>query len=291
MAVQTATTLKGYFNTGDMPTEAQFTDLIDSSVNTGLLDETAHDLLDHTGLTGIPAAYSLPTASTTVLGGVKVDGTTVTITDGVISSSGSGTTNPMTAAGDIIIGGTSGAPTRLAKGTDGQVLTLASGLPSWATGGSAASIPAGCIVRSGATAPTGFLACDGSLLDTTTYADLYAAIGDTYSYQMNNGRPWQQQWMLNYTQSTDIQPWTTGTSLPGALYGSQSIVTNSRVYLLGGHNGSSTVSTVYTAAFSGGFNDYTGKSYIASAGTGQFRVPDTRWNDLTTPLLNSYIKA
>ena len=40
--------------------------------------------------------------------------------------------NPMTAAGDIIYGGTSGAPTRLAKGTDGQVLTLASGYPSWA---------------------------------------------------------------------------------------------------------------------------------------------------------------
>ena len=34
----------------------------------------------------IPAAYSLPTASTTVLGGVKVDGTTVTITSGVISA-------------------------------------------------------------------------------------------------------------------------------------------------------------------------------------------------------------
>lgn len=99
---------------------------------TGLLDEIAHDALDHTGLTGIPAAYSLPTASITVLGGVKVDGTTVTISNGVISSSGSGMTNPMTAAGDIIYGGTSGTPTRLAKGTDGQVLTLASGLPSWA---------------------------------------------------------------------------------------------------------------------------------------------------------------
>ena len=44
-----------------------------------------------------------------------------------------GLTNPMTTAGDIIYGGASGAPTRLAKGTDGQVLTLESGLPSWAT--------------------------------------------------------------------------------------------------------------------------------------------------------------
>ena len=34
--------------------------------------------------------YTLPTASTSTLGGVKVDGLTITITDGVISSSGGG---------------------------------------------------------------------------------------------------------------------------------------------------------------------------------------------------------
>lgn len=46
--------------------------------------------------------------------------------------------NPMTTAGDVIKGGVSGAPTRLAKGTDGQVLTLAAGVPSWAASGAAA---------------------------------------------------------------------------------------------------------------------------------------------------------
>lgn len=46
-----------------------------------------------------------------------------------------GMTNPMTTSGDTIYGGASGVPTRLAKGSDGQVLTLASGLPSWAAGG------------------------------------------------------------------------------------------------------------------------------------------------------------
>lgn len=39
-------------------------------------------------LTDIPALYVLPTASTTVLGGVKVDGATITISSGVISSAG-----------------------------------------------------------------------------------------------------------------------------------------------------------------------------------------------------------
>lgn len=38
----------------------------------------------------IPEPYTLPTASASQLGGVKVDGTTITINNGVISSSGGG---------------------------------------------------------------------------------------------------------------------------------------------------------------------------------------------------------
>ena len=44
------------------------------------------------------AAYTLPTASTTVLGGVKVDGSTITIASGVISSAGGGGPSPSGAA-------------------------------------------------------------------------------------------------------------------------------------------------------------------------------------------------
>jgi hypothetical protein len=39
---------------------------------------------------GITTSYSLPTASTTVLGGVKVDGTTISISSGVISAASTG---------------------------------------------------------------------------------------------------------------------------------------------------------------------------------------------------------
>jgi hypothetical protein len=45
---------------------------------------------DLTNKPTIPSAYTLPTASTSVLGGVKVDGSTITITNGVISSVGGG---------------------------------------------------------------------------------------------------------------------------------------------------------------------------------------------------------
>ena len=40
--------------------------------------------------------------------------------------------NPMSATGDMIYGGTSGIGTRLAAGIEGEVLTMTSGIPSWA---------------------------------------------------------------------------------------------------------------------------------------------------------------
>ena len=39
--------------------------------------------------------------------------------------------NVMTTAGDTIYGGASGAPTRLAKGTDGQIMAVVTGTPAW----------------------------------------------------------------------------------------------------------------------------------------------------------------
>ena len=54
----------------------------------------------------------------------------------VSGSGGSGMTDPMTNAGDIIIRNGSNATTRLGIGTDGQVMTVSGGIPSWQTSGS-----------------------------------------------------------------------------------------------------------------------------------------------------------
>lgn len=51
-------------------------------------------------------------------------------------------TNPMTTAGDLIVGGTGGTPTRLGVGTDGEVLKLVAGVPSWETDSAAATVQA-----------------------------------------------------------------------------------------------------------------------------------------------------
>ena len=63
-------------------------------------------LAEYAKKTEIPAPYTLPTASTSTLGGVKVDGNTITIADGVISAkggSGGGTTDVFTGVGEDTI--------------------------------------------------------------------------------------------------------------------------------------------------------------------------------------------
>jgi hypothetical protein len=57
--------------------------------------------------------------------------TNLTVTGTCTGCAASGLSNPMTASGDMIVGGTSGTPTRLAAGANGYVLTISGGSPSW----------------------------------------------------------------------------------------------------------------------------------------------------------------
>lgn len=78
------------------------------------------------------------------------------------------------------------------------------------------------------------------------YSEYYQE--DATNYMMpGSGRPWEQQYQINETQSTDITGWTTATALPTILCSSQYIVTKNRVYLIGGSNGSISLNTVYVA--------------------------------------------
>ena len=86
--------------------------------------------------------------------------------------------------------------------------------------------------------------------DYSPYYDGTYVLGDTaINYLMpGSGRPWQQQYQINTTQSLNNIAWTSGTALPTGVANSQTVVTKNRVYLIGGStNGSNAVSTVYSA--------------------------------------------
>jgi hypothetical protein len=87
------------------------------------------------------AAYSLPTASTSVLGGVKVDGTTITIASDVITAVGA-------AATSVAIG-----TTTISSGTNGRILYDNSGVLGELT----VTGTAGNVVLSGSPTITGTL--------------------------------------------------------------------------------------------------------------------------------------
>ena len=100
------------------------------------------------------------------------------------------------------------------------------------------------ILRPTPVTPDGFLRCNGGELSQTTYATLYAVVGDNYTFPTTpgSGKPWQQQYLINDDQSRDITGWDTGDTVPTGVSTSQVIVTKNRVYLIG-VNGTSAVHT------------------------------------------------
>lgn len=115
------------------------------------------------GITTMPNLTTVGTIGTGTWQGTAVD----------ISYGGTGQTSkaaafdalsPMSASGDIIYGGASGTGTRLAKGTDGQVLTLAAGVPSWAAAsGGTWSALSGSVANGGFTLTVPTLSANATL--------------------------------------------------------------------------------------------------------------------------------
>lgn len=153
---------------------------------------------------------------------------------------------------------------RTTGGTLSQNLVL-SGAPTLAThaatrgylddvvaAGATVQTPIGNIAQMLTTASTtGYLRCNGGSVSKTTYAALYAVVGDTYAiaYQPGAGQPWQQQYEANTTQQADLGAWTVGDAIPTTLYnGHQVFVTKNRVFFAGGtQGGSSNTPAIYSA--------------------------------------------
>ena len=106
--------------------------------------------------------YSLPTSSTTVLGGVKIDGTTITINNGVITASSSSTTTNLNLTDES--GDTECFPVFCGAATNNQTPHTNASLKFNATSG---QLTASSFKKIGGSSSE-FLKADGSI-DSTTY--------------------------------------------------------------------------------------------------------------------------
>ena len=89
-----------------------------------------------------------------------------------VASGGTGATSANAAANAILPSQTSNS---------GKYLTTDGTDTSWGTVSSGTALPTGALMPyAGATAPTGYLLCDGSSVSSTTYLALHAVISNTY---------------------------------------------------------------------------------------------------------------
>ncbi len=108
-----------------------------------------------------------------------------------------GFANPMTTSGDTIVGGTSGAPARLAKGANGKVYKMAAGAVGWGDEAGAAWTAANVLMLTGAGAPVDYT--DGSPPATgETTAEIGSLYVDTTGGKLylNGGTKAQPVWKI-----------------------------------------------------------------------------------------------
>lgn len=207
----TTITISGGVITGapqGAPTNATYiTETSDATLtNEFALGSLSTGLLKNTTTTGVPSIatagtdYVAPgaltssglTMSTARLIGRSTAGTgapeEITIGSGLTLSGGTltgtgGFASPMTSVGDMIVGSTGGAAARLAVGTAGQVLTVASGTPTWTTAGGATYQEDSFTIGSPVTLTTDTEAQIGTL--TLSAGDWY--IGGDLQFQFDSG--------------------------------------------------------------------------------------------------------
>lgn len=98
---------------------------------------------------------------------------------GTLGVANGGTGATTLTANNVILGNGTSAPTFVAPGTSGNLLT--SNGTTWQSTTPAASLPTGALCPyAGSSAPTGYLLCDGSSVSSSTYLALHAVISNTY---------------------------------------------------------------------------------------------------------------
>ena len=144
---------------------------------TGILKKTAANTwsLD-------TSTYLTGNQSITLSGDVTGSGTTaITTTLATVTVAKGGTGLTTLTANNVILGNGTSAPSFVAPGTSGNLLTSNGTTWTSATPAASSSLPTGALMPyAGASAPTGYLLCDGSSVSSSTYLALHAVISNTY---------------------------------------------------------------------------------------------------------------
>ena len=137
------------------------------------------DYVAPAGALGTPSSGTLTNCTFPTLN-QNTSGTAAGLSATLAVSSG-GTSLTTLTANNVILGNGTSAPTFVAPGTSGNLLT-SNGTTWQSTAPAAASgTPTGALMPyAGSSAPTGYLLCDGSSVSSTTYLALHAVISNTY---------------------------------------------------------------------------------------------------------------
>jgi microcystin-dependent protein len=144
---------------------------------TGILKKTAANTWSLDTSTYLTANQSI-----TLSGDVTGSGSTaITTTLATVTVAKGGTGLTTLTANNVILGNGTSTPSFVAPGASGNLLT--SNGTTWQSTAPAvsSSLPTGALMPyAGASAPTGYLLCDGSSVSSSTYLALHAVISNTY---------------------------------------------------------------------------------------------------------------
>lgn len=137
----------------------------------------------------------------------------------------------------------SGAPTLAA-----HAVTKAYADSAAASGGGGGLAVGDIMLKLVSSTPTGFLRCNGAMVNKVTYANLYAAMIDTFNNKtvIGSGKPWIHQYQINNSNAIAFTSQSAGTTLSATSAAGDVVVTKNKVFIFGGNNGAS-INTIQTA--------------------------------------------